>query len=556
MPSSRPPRIGNEGLPVRALPTPAQSNRTAIHVLVVDSDPRTAQRYRDWLAEDPEGRFQLSLATDGASALTQAAEMRPDAVLLCDCLPDTSGPILVRDLYAQMAPALPTVVLVESVTGPARPDEGYGVDHVFERLSVADISAVSVRLSLLHGVRHTEQQYEVQRARTARDSFVYTAAHDLKSPLRQIISYGEILQTALKDRPDELRYLTHVRRAGERMNNLVDDLLTYASTDRPLTVLGEVDLGSVIADVLTGLQDEIAQCGALVEVGPVPHVLGDRAALRHLCYGLLSNALKFRGEAPPRIQVMASELQSQVVLAVKDNGIGIAPRDRERIFAPFVRLGAASNYAGSGMGLATCRRVAESLGGRIWLESTQGIGTTFFASLPGMPHGVKRGPSSGWEVRPCLLLIDDQESELSLAKELLGTRYELLSACNRAEALALLADRHVDAVLCDHALGGLEGTVLLQEIQALHPAVTRMLTSAHAPPDLRKYITSGAVHYFFPKMASRKQIDAALARAPGPGARASAAPPERSDIKPPVPAASRNPDGTHRGHSGSENGCA
>ena len=170
-----------------------------------------------------------------------------------------------------------------------------------------------------------------------------------------------------------------------RMKALIDDLLTYSRVDTQGKALAPTECEAVFRQALDDLQAAIAESGAVVTHDPLPAVMADRVQLRQLWQNLLSNALKFRGEEPPRVHVSARPEGRQWVFAVKDNGIGIDPQHAERIFVIFQRLHTREKYPGTGIGLAICKKIVERHGGRIWVESEPGKGATFFFTLPSAP---------------------------------------------------------------------------------------------------------------------------------------------------------------------------
>lgn len=167
-----------------------------------------------------------------------------------------------------------------------------------------------------------------------------------------------------------------------RMQELINDLLAYSRVGRNRRAFTEVDMNAVARDVLQDLERAIADAGATVTVDELPVVRGDRPLLAQVLQNLVSNAIKFRGEEPPRVHIGARREGAQWLFHVRDNGIGIAPEYSERIFALFQRLHGRGEYPGTGIGLSICRKVIEHHGGRIWVESVEGEGATFYFTLP------------------------------------------------------------------------------------------------------------------------------------------------------------------------------
>jgi light-regulated signal transduction histidine kinase (bacteriophytochrome) len=166
------------------------------------------------------------------------------------------------------------------------------------------------------------------------------------------------------------------------MRSLILDLLTYSRLDSAGTPFGPVDCGKALDLAVSNLQVALTESGARVTHGPLPRVRGDFHQITQLFQNLLANAVKFHGPDPPRIRVEAVERGGEWLFSVKDNGIGIDAKYSEQIFEIFKRLHTRSEYPGTGIGLAICRKVVGRHGGRIWVESELGRGATFYWTLP------------------------------------------------------------------------------------------------------------------------------------------------------------------------------
>ncbi|GGO26346.1 hypothetical protein GCM10008949_17060 [Deinococcus humi] len=230
--------------------------------------------------------------------------------------------------------------------------------------------------------RRTE---ELERSNAELAQFAYVASHDLQEPLRTITSFSQLLSRRYGGQLDERAdsYIQFIGDATARMGTLLQDLLAFSRVGSAPMQHRPVDLRVLMEQVLQDLQAQVDQTGARVVVGPLPTVPGDATQLRQLFQNLIGNALKFHHpERAPDVQIVAQEHGSYVTVRIADNGIGIAPDYFERIFTIFQRLHTRETYEGSGMGLAIARKIVERHGGRVWLESTPGHGTTFQVSLP------------------------------------------------------------------------------------------------------------------------------------------------------------------------------
>jgi two-component system CheB/CheR fusion protein len=224
---------------------------------------------------------------------------------------------------------------------------------------------------------------ELQRSNEELQQFVYIVSHDLNEPLRTMAHSVQFLaedyQGQFDDKADE--YITFTIDAAKRMQQLIADLLAYTRVGSQAQTLALVDCEALLQHTLRDLHVAIEESGAEVTYDPLPTVGGDAGQLGLVLQNLINNALKFRSQAPPRIHVSARQDGRQWIFSVHDNGIGIDPRQAERIFRVFQRLHTRSEYPGTGIGLAVCKKIVERHGGRIWVESTRERGTTLFFTI-------------------------------------------------------------------------------------------------------------------------------------------------------------------------------
>lgn len=215
--------------------------------------------------------------------------------------------------------------------------------------------------------------------------YAYAASHDLQEPVRTIISFAQLLARRYRGQmgPDADEFIGFIIDGAERMRRQINDLLSYARLGRGEAVMDVVDMDQVVAEVRQALSVALTESHAALEVTALPAVRGNREALSRLFQNLVGNALKFtKPGQPPQISIDASVVDNWVHFRVADQGIGMAPEYHEKVFRMFERLHAGSQYAGSGIGLAICRKVVEMHGGRIWIESKLGEGCTFHMLLP------------------------------------------------------------------------------------------------------------------------------------------------------------------------------
>jgi PAS domain S-box-containing protein len=226
---------------------------------------------------------------------------------------------------------------------------------------------------------------ELRRVNEDLNQFAYSASHDLQEPLRMVSIYSELLrrkfERKLGRQGDE--YIRYTVQGALRMEELVRDLLAYTQASNvaaePSTI---IDANQALDKALTGLQASLERSDAKIIGGALPAVRMHEVHLEQLFQNLIGNAIKYRGPESPRIEVTAERRPREWLFSVKDNGIGIDQKYREQIFGIFKRLHTADAYSGTGIGLAICERIVERAGGRIWVESQLGQGSTFFFTIP------------------------------------------------------------------------------------------------------------------------------------------------------------------------------
>jgi PAS domain S-box-containing protein len=235
-----------------------------------------------------------------------------------------------------------------------------------------------------------EKEEELRRANEDLQQFAYSASHDLQEPVRNVTVYSEVIAKRYHDILDDdgRRFLGFLTEGGRRLASLISDLLAYTRAGAPG---GDITIQSsaiVLQYTLSGLAEAIRESNADVTYDPLPDVYMGEAHLQQVLQNLIGNALKYRGEAVPRIHISAKNVGAAWRFSVQDNGIGIDPSYKEKIFGVFKRLHRDHKYSGTGIGLAICQRVVERYGGRIWVESKPGAGSTFYFTIP---HPAERG---------------------------------------------------------------------------------------------------------------------------------------------------------------------
>jgi PAS domain S-box-containing protein len=229
-----------------------------------------------------------------------------------------------------------------------------------------------------------EYSKKLERSNAELQQFAYVASHDLQEPLRMVMSYLALLNKKYGNElnPQAKEYMSTATEGAERMRQLVNDLLQYSRIDSRGGEFVPVDMNKVAEAVTNDLHVAIDEAKAEVIVEPLPTVLADETQMKQLLTNLVSNAIKFHDNEPPEIEVRARMRANEFVFAVKDNGIGIDPQYHDNLFKMFQRLHTKDEYPGTGIGLAISKKIVERHGGRIWVESEAGKGSTFYFAIP------------------------------------------------------------------------------------------------------------------------------------------------------------------------------
>jgi signal transduction histidine kinase len=259
---------------------------------------------------------------------------------------------------------------------------GHDVDRMRERI-LAELSELQAAHANLEA--RTE---DLQRSNSELEQFAYVASHDLQEPLRKVASFCQLLQRRYAGRLDAKadEYIEHAVDGAKRMQALINDLLAFSRVGRTVQRREPVSCAVLLAQAWANLAADVRRTHATIEVGELPVVLGEASLLTAVFQNLISNALKFRADEPPRVTVSVRRDGEFWLFSFSDNGIGIEPEYAERIFVIFQRLHDKATYPGTGIGLAMVRKIIEYHGGRIWLDTTITAGARFWFTLPALPE--------------------------------------------------------------------------------------------------------------------------------------------------------------------------
>jgi signal transduction histidine kinase len=325
--------------------------------------------------------FSVLEAANGETALQIARENKPDLVLLDINLPDVNGLEVCRRL--RMDPEtgrVPVIFLTASRLGD--PDvvsglEAGGDNYLREPVDPAVLVA-TVRALL----RARAAEEELSRSNEQLRRFAFVVSHELQEPLRMVKSYTQLLERRFSDRLEAgSEYLAYVVEGVERMERFIRDMLSYSQSVEGDLDIRETDLSTPVNMALMELEHRIRETTAIVRCESLPVVPIDVLRMSQVFRNLIGNAIKYRSDAAPVITISSADASSDYVISVRDNGIGIDPRYADSIFVLFKRLHG-PDKAGTGVGLSVCKEIVEHHGGRIWVESQPGEGSTFRFTLP------------------------------------------------------------------------------------------------------------------------------------------------------------------------------
>lgn len=365
-------------------------------VLIVDDD----ELNRDLLLRHLQRQgYHVEAAPDGESALLLLRQGCFDVVLLDLVMPGLDGLDVLDRIRRDTELAHVPVLMISAADDQRaiaeslqRGAEDYLLKPFDSVLLDARLRATLERKRLRDHERTRNLELErvtsaLQRSNEDLQRFAYAASHDLQAPVRTVTTYLQLLQRRLGNKltADELEMIGFAQGAARRMHDLIQDLLSYSRASTAQITTEIVHTREVINNLLADMRVMLEESGAQVSTGNLPAITGDPTGLRQILQNLFSNAIKYRRpEETVRIQVAVTEQPDSWLFAVRDNGQGIPPDYCKQIFLMFKRLHG-DEIPGSGIGLATCQRIVERFGGRIWVDSEPGFGSTFFFTVP-RPH--------------------------------------------------------------------------------------------------------------------------------------------------------------------------
>ncbi len=225
---------------------------------------------------------------------------------------------------------------------------------------------------------------ELKRSNEELERFAYVSSHDLQEPIRMVKLYSQLLERRYKDNldSDANDFIEYIVEGANRMKQLIDNLLEYSRINSQAKEFENVDLEKVLDNVLSNLSISITEFNVTIFHDPLPTIFADQNQMLQVFQNLISNAIKFHGPNPPKINISSQKTEKKWILSVADNGIGIDPKHQKQIFEIFKRLHTRAEYPGTGIGLSTTQKIITHHGGRIWVESEPGKGSTFYFTIP------------------------------------------------------------------------------------------------------------------------------------------------------------------------------
>jgi signal transduction histidine kinase len=354
----------------------------------------------------------------------------------------------------------------------------------------------------------------VQKQRELED-FVSVVAHDLQQPLCAVKGNIELIRDFYAASLDGqgLEFVDAAIRTSARMAEMIDALLGYARAGRDRSPVEDLDLNRILAGVQDDLAELIARSGAEVKVEELPRVGGDPVTIAQMFQNLISNAIKFRGAEAPKITIGGGKVEDRATLWVRDNGMGIPAESLAAVFVPFRRLAQSKERPGSGIGLATCKKIADQHHGRISVESEVGRGSTFFISMAASAREAPAGVPPGARV---LVVDSEPRASYDLGRLLERRGLRAQPAVGATEAVNMLDREHFDAVVLDLALGDGDGLDLVRYVRQHSPTTAVLAVTAgnglSGPgPLLAEARRQGADHVL-PKPLDAAQVASLLQR--------------------------------------------
>ncbi len=483
---------------------------------------------------------ELCYAETSRECLQLVAESTPALLILGEHLKDVSALELASIIRSDQTKLyLPMLLLLDEQ------QDWENVQYAYQESGILDHLSVPIQEGLLRaktrvylqqdtGRRKQQEQIEyLERSNRELRAFAHSAAHDLKAPLRAIKHFSHILAEDPLSEEERVRFLNRVADSATHMDTMLSQILEYATVGLHDSHRELLDLDECLDEVKIRLERQIVDSRAQISIAPLPRLMGYKSLLLRLLQNLLANAIKYsKKDTAPQIEVDCTVVGRFAQLSIKDYGIGFDMKWHDDIFRPFRRLVASTQHNGSGIGMATAKRIVEHHGGRIRAEGVLDEGSTFYIELPIQTKEASHflaqvsAPSASAVTQPAVkqplmegndscrekaLLFDFSSAANTEIAALLAERCELITVTSLEDALSQLRAEDFSVVVC--ALQGASAGLLalLQEVYIRQPEAYRVLVINGAEEDTQQLSQSGWAHQCFDQpLDSRELLNAVL----------------------------------------------
>ncbi|MFQ4138063.1 sensor histidine kinase [Nodosilinea sp. PGN35] len=357
-------------------------------ILLVDDTPDNLRVLSAMLTNQG---YEVRKALSGQRAIASVQSDLPDLILLDIRMPGMDGYSVCQQLKSDPNTRDVPVIFISALDDALDKVKAFavgGVDYVTKPFQEMEVLARIEHQLCIQRLKQQllEHNQELARSNQELEQFAYVVSHDLQQPLQSITGFAKMMLIKYQDKLDReaLDFLNRIHGSGDRMQRLIQDLLSYSKTGLQGQAMQAVDLNAVLNQVLENLDSSAKQEQIILGCASLPTVMGYETQLIQLFQNLICNAIKFvEPGVVPQIEIAALQEEDWWLLEVSDNGIGIDAQYLDKIFNMFQRTQSAESYSGTGIGLANCKKIVRNHGGRLWATSQLGSGTTFHFTLPG-----------------------------------------------------------------------------------------------------------------------------------------------------------------------------